>query len=360
MEIISNFKNLATSDRFIQDLKEIVRNDVFQNSTSDFFTIVPGIKGGQQVAAMAGFEYVTKASAGCGGNGISPTFPAFSQKWNPKMAEVKISYCYTDFETSFLQWGLKNGYQRKDLTGTELALFIESLVIEAMRKDLLRIVLMSDDDILAQNILTDEAGKGPFYNIIDKGLLPTLQYLKTLPEFENNFIELSKNDGAMTDQLNLSSTYALDTYEALLDDVYDYDGDILLTSNRLFKNYQKWVMRANGYGVQGNIDSTMKGVTDPMVAGEKLTPIVQYDRWRKADFVTEITVGPDDDIPHIHLPHFALHTRKEYLQVGVDDVASLENITMEYMGGNVERFFIKANYMVDFKMTNPYAFRAAL
>ncbi|MHC0442314.1 hypothetical protein [Flavobacterium sp. 3-210] len=353
MPLVSDFTDLATSDRYITDLKEIVKNDVFQQDTSEFFTIVPGVKGGQQVAAMKGFEYVTKASAGCGGTGISPQFPAFSQKWNPRMAEVRIKYCYTDFENSFTQWGLNNGYKRKDLTGTELALFIEDLTVKAMRADLLRIVLMGDKDIAAQDILTDEAGKSQFYDIIDKGLLPTLQYLKTLPEFAGNFVALDKNTGAMTDQLNLPATYALDLYESVLDDVYDFDGNIFLTSNRLFKNYQKWVKRANGYGVQGNIDSTLKGVTDPMIDGETLKPIVQYDRWRRNDFVTGAT-------PHIHLPHFAMFTKKEDLQVGVDDAASLEDITLEYIGGEDESFYIKANYLVDFKMTNPYAFRAAI
>jgi hypothetical protein len=353
MGLVSDFTGLATSDRYITDLKEIVKNDVFQQETSEFFTIVPGIKGGQQVAAMKGFEYVTKASAECGGAGISPDFPAFSQKWNPKLAEVKIEYCYSKFEGAFTQWALNNGYKRKDLTGTEMALFIEDLVVKAMKADLLRIALMGDKDIASQDILTDEAGKAQFYDIIDKGLLPTLQYLKTLPEFAGNFVALDKNTGAMTDQLNLPATYALDLYESVLDDVYDFDGDSLLTSNRLFKNYQKWVKRANGFGIQSNVDLTQKGITDPMVDGESLKPIVQYDRWRKNDFVTGAPA-------HIHLPHFALFTRKEYLQIGVDDAASLEDITLEYIGGKDETFYIKANYLVDFKMTNPYAFRAAI
>ncbi|MBE8727981.1 hypothetical protein [Flavobacterium hungaricum] len=353
MGLVADFTDLATSDIYIQSLKEIVKNDVFQQDTSEFFTIVPGIKGGKQVAAMKNFEYVTVASQGCGGTGISPKFPAFSQKWNPKMAEVKIKYCFTEFEDSFVQWGLNNGYARKDLTGTELAVFIEDLVTKAMKADLLRIVLMGDKDIAAQDILTDEAGKTKFYDIIDKGLLPTLQYLKTLPEFSGSFIPLTKNTGAMTDQLNLDATYALDLYESLLDDVYDFEGDTILTSNRLFKNYQKWVKRANGYGIQSNVDLTQKGITDPMIDGESLTPIVQYDRWRRNDFVTGTT-------PHIHLPHFALFTKKEHLQVGVDDAASLEDITLEYIGGDDESFYIKANYLVDFKMVNPYAFRAAI
>jgi hypothetical protein len=353
MQIIDNFKDLADDKRYIQDLREIVMNKTFFQPTENMFTIVPGIKGGQQVAAMKGFEYVTKKSAGCGGNGVSPEFPAFSQFWNPTLQEVKIEYCYADFEASFIQWGLNNGYARKDLDGTALGVFIQDLVSDAMALDLQRIVLMADKDIAAQNILGDEATMVPFYNTIDKGLIPTLAYLKTLPEFADAFVALSKNTGAMTTQLDLPSDYALNLYESVTDDVYDFDADLFLTSNRLFKNYQKWVKRANGYGLQSNVELTQKGVKDLNIDGEKLMPVVHYDRWKKKDFVTGTT-------PTIHLPHFALLTRKEYLQVGVDDAASLQNITMEYIGGSEETFWIKANYMLDFKMTNPYAMKAAL
>lgn len=351
MNLVDDFRDLATDDRFIQDTREIIKNDLFHQPTENFFTIVPGIKGGQQVAAMKGFEYITTASAGCGGNGVSPDFPAFSQTWNPKLQEVKISYCYADFLGHYTQWALANGYAIKDLGQTELAMFIQDLTIKAMQLDFQRMVLLSDSDIAAQDILTDEATKAKYYNTIDKGLIPTLQYLKTLPEFADMFVTLAKNGEATTAaQLALGTTEALEIYEELTDQ-YDFDGDLLLSSNRLFKNYAKWVKRANGYGVQGNVDKTISGVKEASVDGEKITPIVNYDRWKKNDF----TVGGA-----IHLPHFAVNTRKEFLQVGVDDTAALENLTLEYIGGSDEKFYIKGNYMLDFKMVNPYALKAAL
>jgi hypothetical protein len=356
MGFIQDFKNLATSDIFIKDTKEIVMNEIFHQATESFLTIVPGIKGGQQVAAMRGFEYVTKASAGCGGNGISPTFPAFSQKWNPKLAEVKIEYCYSDFENSFLQWGLKNGYQRKDLTGTEMAVFIQDLISKAMALDLQRIVLLSDKDIAEQEILTDVEEKSQFYDIIDKGLLPTLAYLKTLPEFEGQFFELEKNTGTVAEQMALANDYAVKKYEELLLETYEFDGDILLSSNKLVKNYEAFLRRQNGYNIQGNLDATVNGVKSPKIDGVDITPVVNFDRWKKTDF----TIDNGNGGLTIHQPHFALFTRKEFLQVGIDDAASLENITLEYIGGKEETFWIKANYMVDFKMTNPYAFKAIL
>lgn len=79
MEIISSFKALADDKRYIQDVREIILNERLKEKTEDFFQLVPGIKGGQQVAAMRGLEYITTKSKGCGGAGISPDFPAFSQ-----------------------------------------------------------------------------------------------------------------------------------------------------------------------------------------------------------------------------------------------------------------------------------------
>lgn len=356
MELKSAFQLLATDERFIQDTREIIKNDLFHQPTNDFFTIVPGIKGGQQVAAMKGFEYVTTKSAGCGGNGISPSFPAFSQFWNPTLQEIKLNYCYDDFMGQFTQWMLANGHDIKNIGETDLAMFIQDLVTKAMELDLLRIVLLGDKDIATQDILTDEATFAKYYDTIDKGLIPTLQYLSTLPEFADSFIDLPQNDAAT---IALQNTFAADDalkiYEEILDQ-YDFDPDILLTSNRLFKNYQKWVKRANGYGLQSNVDLTMKGTGDLQVDGQMLKPIVNYDRWKQKDFIVDNDPAEDT----IHLPHFALNTRKEYLQVGVDSEAALSDLRLEYIGGADETFWIKGNYMLDFKMVNPYALKAAL
>lgn len=356
MGLVSDFKLLADDKQYIQDTAEIIRTKLFHQPTETFFTSVPGIKGGKQVAAMKGFEYITKASAGCGGNGISPDFPAFSQFWNPKLAEIKIELCAADFESSFVQWGLNNGYARKDLTSTTMALFIESLVMDAMALDLQRIALLSDKDIASQDILTDEVVKAPFYNIIDKGLIPTLAYLKTLPEFADNFVALTKNTGLVAAQTTLDDDYAVKLYESLILESYDFDGDMLLSSNRLALNYDAFLRRGNGYGIQQNLDATQNGVQGARVSGQPVVAVKNYDRWKKKDFTIPAVGGGST----IYLPHFAMFTKKEFLQIGVDDTAALENLTLEYVGGKEETFWIKGNYMVDFKMVNPYEMKVAL
>lgn len=347
LDIHEAFQGIASDERFIQDIREVAVSKVFYEDTSNFFSIVPGIKGGQQVAALKGIEYVTRKSQGCGGASLSPKFPAISQKWEPQLAEVKIKYCYDEFMQKFTQWGLANGHMIKDLSEAEFFVFIQDLVVEAMKLDMQRLVLLGDENIAAQNVLAD-ANKAPFYDIIKKGLIPTLQYFQTIPELADNFIALDKNTDA--DQFTLANDYAMNLFEDVVD-TDDFDGDILLTNRKLYKNYANYFKRLAGVGIQSSKDEIQNGIQNLKVDGENVVPIKNYDRWRKNDF---------NNAGVVHLPHFSIFTRKEHLQVGVDDVNALQDLKLEYIGGEDEHFYIKANYMLDFKMVNPFEFKAAI
>lgn len=352
LNLVGTFQDIASDQRLIQDIREITRSKILQEELGSIFTIVPNIKGGQQVAAMQTIEYITRANAGCGGLALNVDLPALEQKWNPKRAEIKIRFCHTEFEQKFTQWGLSNGYDVKNLGETEFFKFIREMFLEAVKLDMLRIALMGDADIANQNVLAD-AGKATSYDLIDKGLIPTLQYFKTIPELAENFIDLTKNTG--TDQFVMTSDYALKLYESLVD-VDDFDGDVLLTSKKLYKNYANYFKSLAGVGVQSSKEDIQKGLQNLQVDGENILPVKNYDRWRKNDF------KKDDGNGNLitHLPHFGIFTRKEHLQIGVDDASAFDDLRMEYVGGADEYFYIKGNYMMDFKMTNPFDFKAAI
>lgn len=341
VNIVASFKELANSDRLIQSVKEIVKSKVFYEDINNFFTVVPGIKGGQQVAAMRGIEYVTVADAGCGGASLNPAFPSISQKWNPKVASVKIKYCYTDFRNYFTQWALNNGYKIHDLTDVDFVKFITEFITDAMRADIQRMVLFSDQDILTNADLKDVA-KAPFYTIFEKGLIPTLQYFKTIPSLAGNFIDLEQNDEA--DPYDIPNGYAVGLFGRLLKRAR-FTGTQILTNGDLYDNYEEYF--TNLAGLQSSPDAIQNGLQKLKRKGKLIVPIEKYDEVRDRDF---------DD----YLPHFALYADKSTLQVGVDDINSLEDITFEYIGGDDEHFYIKANYQIDFKMVNPYEFRAAI
>jgi hypothetical protein len=338
------FTELATDDRLIQQTSEIIKSKVLYEEASELFTIVPGIKGGQQVAAAKTPEYITRASQGCGGNALNPNMPAISQKWNPKLAEVKIKYCYTDFMGFFTQWGLKNGYAVKDLSDTEFMKFIYDFTAEAVKADMLRIALLADEDISTQSILTDPA-KAEFYNVIPKGLIPTLQYFSTVGALEDNFIELAAN--AQGDPYNLANGYSKDLFRQLTRDIAFAQGQIL-TNSKLYQNYEDYFEDLAGVGVESSITRIQNGQARLSRSGSPIVHSQGFDRWRINDFVSTEPA------------HFAIHTDKTNLQIGVDDERSLTDLTFEYMGGDDEHFYIKANYMMDFKIPNPFDFKAAI
>lgn len=346
VDIKTIFTELNTDDRLIEQTSEIIKSKVLYEEASELFTIVPGIKGGQQVAAAKTPEYITRASQGCGGNALNPDMPAISQKWNPKLAEIKIKYCYTDFMGFFTQWGLKNGYAIKDLGDTEFMKFIYDFVGEAIKADMLRIALLADEDISTAGVLLD-ASKAEFYNIIPKGLIPTLQYFTTVGALEDNFIELSAN--AQGDPYNLASGYAKDLFRQLTRDIAFSQGQIL-TNGKLYQNYEDYFEDLAGVGVETSIARIQNGQGRLSRSGAPIVHTQGYDRWNINDF----------DPLQVAQAHFAIHTEKTNLQIGVDDVRSLEDLTFEYIGGDDEHFYIKANYMMDFKIPNPFDFKAAI
>lgn len=355
LNIVTAFESLANDERAIQSVREVSLNKALYEETSNFFSIVPGIKGGQQVAAMKGIEYITKAAAGCGGPSLSPDMPAISQKWEPQLQEIKIKFCYDEFMGKFTQWGLANGYAIKDLAESDFMDFIQELIANAMALDMQRNVLFGDENLTAAEL--SDANKLPFYQTIKKGLIPTMEYFKTIADLQGNFIDLTNNAAATTSaQYAFAPTTAANIYKELVK-AYNFDGNILLSNQLLYDNYEDYItLGAVGAGLQTSKDQVQNGIASLKVRGQEISPMKNFDRWRKTDFT--VSDGNGDTVTL--LPSFALFTRKEHLQVGVDDVNALSDLRLEYVGGSDEHFYIKANYMMDFKMVNPYEFKCAL
>ncbi len=348
MEVINWFNQIKDDKRYVDEIKDVsVRDAVFDN-TDQIFTIIPGVKGGQQVASLKAPEYITKKEQGCDNvtfTSFKDTLRGHTQFWNPKRVEISLSACYKEFEGSFLQWALGNGLDVRDLTKGDLASFITSYLTSGMKADFARIAFHADENIGTQNILTKPA-LSEHYDQIDKGLVSTLLYLKTIPEFKDNFIEIAKNNDA--DQFNLNEDYAIKIYEELVDDA-DFDANMIFTSNSLRKNYR------NYFKYNKNLDSgntvIQKGFGDGEYDGIGLKYAKEsYDKKRKLDFKRS----------KIHIPHLAIYTNKENLQIGVDDTSALEDIRLHAGTGKDRNIYIEGTYMIDFKVADLYDIRAAL
>lgn len=354
LNVRASMKDIASDVRNIESLREATISELFYQDTSNFFTIVPGIKGGQQVAALRGIEYITTSDPGCDNVGETVSIPSIDQTWEPKRQNISLKMCYTDYEASFLRWALGNGLDVRNLGDTEVYDFTRQFIINGMRLDMQRMALFSDEDIAAQDILADEAGKAKYYDTIPKGLIPTMIYFKTIPELSDKFVDLAKNEGANdAANLALADGYGRSIYKALTADRSLTNGQIM-SSCTLADNYEDELIDHGG--LQSGKDQMINGINALRYKGVDILPSVAYDKYRKNDFKADLGGGAF----LTHLPHFALNAAKGNLQIGVDDVNALEDLRIEMPGGADDNVYIKGKYMMDFKMTDPYNFKAAL
>jgi hypothetical protein len=354
MNLLTSFIEINNSDRLLQDLRDAIVQDAITRPADSIFQITPGIKGGQQVVALKDQEYITKQQTGC-----APTFSAFningiSQKWNPRSMDVRIKMCYTEFEGAFTQWGLANGYDRRNLQESDLIDFIKTMVAKSMAKDFMRVAIFGNKDITVDAILgTGALGVAGDYDQIDAGLLKTLQLLKATPELAAQFVDITKNAGANLAAQALAAGEATTIYDDLVESLEFEGGDQFLTSNTLFKNYKD---EFRGKLLESGV-SAIQGAFEPQFDGKSLTDLkFAYDKIVKRDFRK---LDPTPATYSDNIPHLALIADKSNLQIGVDDTAALTDLRLEYIGGADENFYIKASYLMDFKIPNPYAVGAA-
>jgi hypothetical protein len=347
VDIVQELKNVADDTRNISAIKDVVKEELFTDELNKHFTVVPNIKGKKQIVVARPFKHVISKEEGCNNTFITVSNDFIKQEWDPREIRVGIKMCYSEIKESFEQWMWKNGYEAKDLTGTEYLDFVSDFVKKAIARDIYALVLFGNENI-DTNILTD-ANFAPFYNLIDKGLMPTLQYFKTMPAFAKNFVDLTENAGAdYAAQNNLSESFAKNLFFKLVQQAYNVpENASLLSSDSLFMNYANMFTTKELESERQNIK---QGISTLGVWGKKLESVKTYDITRFEDF---------NSGARLHIPHFALFAERSNLQIGVDKESSLEDLTFEYVGGSDENFYIKGRMMLDFKIPNPTAIKAA-
>lgn len=354
---LTAFKDAATDERFIREAQEIIRSSVFTDNINNAFTIVPNIKGRQQIVVARDIEKISRKEDGCNSVSINPDIPALSQEWDPTRVKVNIKKCYTEFEGAFTQWQLANGYDVHNIEEATFATWLVSFYVDAMTKDLNRVVLMGDEDIAVDPILKDAVTDEQNYDFIKKGLVPTLQQLQADPAFTDNIVTYTQNYATGAQYVFADG----DVRNLLCEvtDTADYDANQLFMDRSSYRAYRKEFQNPGVYPLDSTARAITNGLADLSFDGIPIRWSNQYDRSRKNDF-QGLVADVLDPLIDTHLPHFLCYTDKSNLQVGVDSLSALSDLTLEYIGGDDESFYMKGNYMLDFKIPNPYNLKAAI
>lgn len=346
----------GTPITFIKEkAKEAIIDPAFDDpELKDIHTIVPGIVADTQVAFMGRINKITRLDPGCGSGKVTKAIPLSEKFWTPKKMKVWSAQCADDLEQTFFVWGLNKGTDRKDLTKGQFAKYALELMTEAVTSDALRIAWFGDTAV------DTTANGGTLLNASD------IANYNQLDGFWKK-IFAGVTGGTITKAYTIAANAQATTllqdsvFEAATDEAYKIVNALLKKADKRLVGakgrqviymtdsvWQKWLTEKEtklldmSFVRQGEFYSTDK------YRGVTIIALHFWDRWIRADF-NDGTVS--------NLPHRAIYTLVENLQIGLD-TASITDFRVWY-NDDTEETNWKGLYKMDVQIPHDFFVDAA-
>ncbi len=343
----------------VMELSETIFTSIFKNpALSDVVTLVTNIKAKQQVVILGLLGLVGKTKSGnqCAPDASTQTIPSIQKYWNPNQIEDRFVNCWKDLLAEFWVWGLKNGIDKADLTGTDFALFLDERITTAEMEGVYRLVYFGDTAVatVANSGTLKNGTDITYFNGID-GVWKQLYAIAT--EFPANKIAIAKNAG--NSYVNQKFTHGIagsntdvgnQVITGILQDMID-GADTRLTED---PGAQFWVTKsvADQYKrerkVATNVEMaytrTETGIQQLEFDGYKINVMPVWDRNIKAYFDNGTTT---------YLPHRIIFTTKENVQVGIEQEANLQSLEAFYDKRD-KNYYVDLAYSIDAMVVEDY------
>lgn len=171
----------------------------FQNpSINSLVTVVPGIKGKQQIVILGLLDLVgkTKSTAQCAPDVSDQVIDDVQKFWNPNWVEDRFVECWKNLLEKFYVWGLKNNIAASDLTGTDFADFLLERVIDGLVQSIYRIAWFGKTNI------ANVSGGGVLKNGVDIRYFNAIdgfweQFFDVAAEFPEHYSQIPNNYGGV-------------------------------------------------------------------------------------------------------------------------------------------------------------------
>lgn len=296
---------------------------------ADLHTMVPGIVAKTQVAFLGRLGLVGKTSSGCTPDTNTSAITMTQKFWLPEYIEDRFVQCWKDLQNSFFIWGTKKGINKADLQNTDFWLFLEDVLGDAVEEAILRLVWFGDT--AAANY--EDSPAGVIVNTAD-------------PVYFNPFDGLWKQiftavaaDSTLkseTISLNAEATYAdqafdlTDTTNKVVSGIFrklitsadyrlrDQAGLRIYCTQSMFDQY---VTELESTGLNPSFEVITNGITVLKRSGIEVVGVNFWDRYIR----TYQSNGTKS-----YLPHRALLTVKENLQIGTEEESNLKELTTYY------------------------------
>jgi len=317
----------------VRELSEIIFEKQFKNPEIGLFhTVVEGIKADKQIGIMSQLGgLLGKQSGGCNPTDATNVITTSEKTWSPAAQSDRLAACYTDFKDSFVNYGLKNGVQEADLTDVDLWKYIADVLVGYKVYEMALITAWfgdtsaADVDASPAGVLTSGTDTD-YFNKID-GLWLQL-FAIVAADSDRKTTDLASRNGQATYALQKFTSTDTDNKVVLLGlDTMRTDADLRLREQDglayiVTQSVQdQYVRELKDSTVAFTTERYENGITSVTVDGIPVYAFSLWDRVIKAYY---------DDGSAYYLPHRALLTTKENIQIGFDSMGSLADFDVHY------------------------------
>lgn len=351
--------DLTWNGKEVMQLSEAVLERVYNEpALNAFHTLVPGIKAKQQIAILGRLGLVGKKghATNCEPSASTEKISSSEKFWNPVWIEDRFQQCWKDLKASFHIWGLQNGVNKSDLTGTDFLNFIEDRLTDAIIRAIYRHAWFGKTDIAltsASPAGTLKAGTSTdYFNAIDGFWeqifdIVTADSTKRETISENAEASYAAQKFDATDTSNMKVTGIFEDMVTNADErLTDQPDKIIIATKSMVDQYKK---ELRGQSLDASFEKIEGGFQALEFDGIPVIPFSFQDRTIKSYF---------DDGSKYYRPHRALLTVPGALQVGVEEESALGEFD-PFFDKKTKEFYIDLGWSLDVKIVEKELVHAA-
>lgn len=342
----------------VRGIKEAIWTAVYNNpALNEFHTLVPNIKARKQVVILGllGLSGKKHSGVNCAPEANPNTIPSSEKFWEPEYIEDRFVECFRDLLEKFTVWGLKNGIDKADLTGTDFAIFLEERIGYSMAEAVMRHAWFGDTaaaNVASLGVITDGIDVA-YFNAID-GFWK--QIFAIVAANADQHIAVAKNAGASYaaqkfDAADVTNGTVTTIFQQMIDGADERltDGtDIAIVATKsMVDQYKRERQKASG--IELAYTRVESGISYVEIDGIRVYAFSFWDRTIKAY---------QDNGTTYNLPHRAVLLAKSNMQIGTEEEGNLAELDPFYDKKDKE-YIVDYGFNLDALLVEDYKVMAA-
>lgn len=352
--------DLTWNGEEIREISEAIFESSFSKpQITQFHQVMEGIVAKKQIAFLGRLNgLLGKGTNACGETDATNTVTNSEKFWDPATISDRIPFCWTELKETFFVWGLKKGIEKGDLTSTDLLIYLQEIVQDAIVEAVYRLAYFGDKDAADVNaspagVLT--AGTDvAYFNKIDGFWKQLFAVVAADSDRKTTGIASRNGQSTFADQKFTSADTTNKVVTNTLQNMY-YEADmrlrerddlVYITTQSVADQYARELKAANQAFTTERLEG---GITSLQSDGIQVIGFHFLDRIIKTYF---------SDGTKYYLPHRAILTTTENLAVGAEESGSFTDLDV-WFDKTANKTYMKFALTMDAKVLEDYLVQVA-